>query len=132
MRLLAMVVVAATTTAAAQSAVPTGDISSDEGVVQGRVVDTRTGRPVAGASVDLQGLDRAWSMSTDGQGRYEITAVDPGEYRMSARAPGYVPSQFGQRNASERGSTFDVSGGRVTTGIDVRLEPAGSINGTIV
>ena len=134
MKLLAMVVVAATTTAAAQSAVPTGarDISSDEGVVQGRVVDARTGRPVADASVDLQGLDRAWSVSTDGQGRYEIAAVDPGEYRMSARAPGYVPSQFGQRNASERGSTIDVSGGRLTTGINVRLEPAGTVNGAIV
>jgi protocatechuate 3,4-dioxygenase beta subunit len=133
MKLLASLLVA-TATAAAQTPVPTGarDIPSDEGIVQGRVVDARTGRPVAHALVDLQGLDRAWSASTDAQGRYEIAAVDPGEYRMSARAPGYVPSQLGQRNASERGSTFDVSGGRLTAGIDVRLEPAGTINGTIV
>jgi hypothetical protein len=135
MNLLAMVLVAATTTAAApQTPVPTGarDIPIDEGVVQGRIVDARTNRPIPGASVDLQGLDRAWTTSADGQGRYEIAAVDPGEYRMSVRAPGYVPAQFGQRNASERGTTIDVSGGRVTRGIDVRLQPAGSINGTVV
>ena len=135
MKLLAMVLVAATTTAAApQGPLPTGarDIPIAEGVVQGSIVDARTSRPVPGASVDLQGLDRVRTTSVDTQGRYEIAAVDPGEYRMSVRAPGYVPAHFGQRGASDRGTTIDVSGGRVTRGIDVRLQPAGSISGTVV
>src|SRR5688572_23612780 len=102
MNCLAVAVIAAFSIADAQRMAPTRarEIPSDEGVVQGRVVDARTNRPVANASVDLQGLEGAVNVSTDAQGRYEIAAVVPGEYRMSARAPGYVPSQFGQRHAS--------------------------------
>jgi hypothetical protein len=132
MKPIVMVLIGAISVSAHQTPPPdrAREIGTDEAVVQGRITDARTGRPVAEATVTLHGADQASSAPTDEQGRYEILAV-PGEYRLSARAPGYVPSQYDQRDVLGPGSAFDAPGGRTTTGIDIRLQPAGAIEGTI-
>lgn len=106
-------------------------IPANEGVVQGRIVDARSGRPVPGATVDLDGPGGVTSATSDTEGRYESGSLEPGEYRVRARAQGYVPTQYGQRETNDRGSMLDVPGGQLTTGIDLRLHPAGAVSGRI-
>ncbi len=106
-------------------------LASDEAVVRGQVVDARSGRPVPDARVVLSRGDRSEAASTNDEGRYEVSGLVPGDYSVDVRAQGYVPARYGQREATERGSTLEVRGGRSTTGINVRLEPAGVVTGRI-
>ena len=57
--------------------------------VSGRVID-RTESPVSGATVSIVELNRA--TSTDSAGRFRFTGVPAGQYTVSARRLGYVPS----------------------------------------
>jgi beta-lactamase regulating signal transducer with metallopeptidase domain len=104
---------------------------SPEGVVRGRITDARSGRPLAQATVELSGNGQQATASTDGDGRYEVRTVQRGEYHVFARATGYVPALYGQRGAAEDGISLEVRGGQITSGVDIRLQPAGVINGRI-
>ena len=106
-------------------------LASDEAVVRGQVVDARSGRPVPNARVVVSRGDRSGAASTNDQGRYEVSGLAPGDYSVDVRAQGYVPARYGQREAAERGSTLEVRGGIYTTGINVRLEPAGVVTGRV-
>jgi len=113
------------TTAPAQS------VPDNEGIVQGQVVDARSGRPVSGANVEISGSDRSQRTSTTDAGHYEVRGLAPGEYNIRVQAKGYITTEYGQRYATERASPVDVRGGRYTTGINVRLEAAGAVTGRV-
>jgi beta-lactamase regulating signal transducer with metallopeptidase domain len=123
--LTAVAILTLSTTTPAQS------ISSDEGIVQGQVVDARSGRPVPGATVEISGGDRSQQALTTDEGRYEVRGLAPGEYNVRVQARRYIAAEYGQRYANERASMLDVRGGRYTTGINVRLEPAGVVTGRV-
>ena len=57
------------------------------GTVTGTVVDVATGTPLVGATVTYSG----GSTTTDGQGRYSVSAVTEGSYAFTASASGYSP-----------------------------------------
>ena len=106
-------------------------IPSSEGILQGFVLDARSGRPVTAATVDVIGAERTTTASTDNEGRYAVDTLPSGEYRVQARARGYVPAYYGQRDAADRSAAVDVRAGRLTRGIDVRLMPAGTVSGRV-
>jgi beta-lactamase regulating signal transducer with metallopeptidase domain len=110
---------------------PAQSVPDNEGVVQGQVVDARSGRPVPGAAVEISRGDRSQRALTTDEGRYEVRGVAPGEYNVRVQARGYIAAEYGQRYATERASTVDVRGGRFTTGINVRLEAAGAVTGRV-
>ena len=62
--------------------VSTGSASTaqaqDDGVLQGRVVDDRSGQPVAQALVSLSGADGETTATTDAEGRYALGGLLPG------------------------------------------------------
>jgi len=64
-----------------------------KGVIAGRVVDARTGEPIAGAIVAARGEHGAGRVATNRAGYYRLV-LPPGEYRVSARARGYQPAEF--------------------------------------
>src|SRR6185369_2103678 len=64
------------------------DFSSDTKVT-GRV--TRSGAPVAGASVNFSGGGRSGRVSTDNNGRYEMTGLDNGKYSVTVMDPNRGP-----------------------------------------
>jgi outer membrane receptor protein involved in Fe transport len=61
----------------------------DTGTIVGRVTDKTTGSPIAGATVAVEGTERA--VMTKGQGQFHITGLAAGTYQLRARYIGYTP-----------------------------------------
>jgi beta-lactamase regulating signal transducer with metallopeptidase domain len=110
---------------------PAQSVPDNEGVVQGQVVDVRSGRPLPGATVEISRGDRSHRALTNDEGRYEVRGLTPGEYNVRVQRKGYISAEYGQRYATEPASTLDVRGGRYTTGINMRLEAAGAVTGRV-
>ena len=79
--------------------------------ISGRILDPQ-GRPVEGAAARLQssaGVDR--STRSDGLGNYRFDGVLPGEYRVTAEAPGFTSGKTTvtvEAQGAARGVTRDV------------------------
>ena len=68
---------------------------------------------------------------TDADGRYRLTGIAPGSYRVTAYAPAYViPDESGAPFAA--GKSVTVSEGEAIDNIDFTLKPGGVITGRIV
>ncbi len=108
-------------------------IPADEAVLQGRVVEANSARPIAGATVLVMGPSSAQAVKTNDDGRFEVSGLKPGIYTLNVRARGFVEDYYGRNTASlmDFGARITAPGGRITSGLDVRLQPAGSISGRI-
>ncbi len=86
---------------------------TSRGTVTGTVLDS-SGAAVAGASVDLTGIETGVEQSTrsNDAGIYRFDAVDPGFYRLAVAHPGFK---------SYGADRVGVEANRATT-IDPRLE----------
>jgi len=63
------------------------------GQVVGRVLDSETGKPVAGATVTATSV--AWipqSVRTNSAGYYVLSLLPPNHYQVAVAAPGYLES----------------------------------------
>jgi hypothetical protein len=74
------------------------------GQVQGQVVDGRTGKPVAGASVTLSG---GGSVVTDSRGNYRMDNVAAGSYDITVSRPGYLGQTRKMRIEAGKTATAD-------------------------
>lgn len=109
-------------------------VPANEGVIEGQVVDSASGRPVAGATIEIATIGRPTFSTADADGRYEARGVRPGAYRLTAKAPEYVMTHYGQAGDSsfDFGTEVEVRGGTVTRGIDFRLRQAAALNGRVL
>jgi len=114
-----------------QSQASVTQAKTQRGGLRGQIVEATSGRPVAGASVSVSRAGEVRNVTADVGGRYEVRDLPPGEYRVDVRADHYVPTVFGQRSASEAGAPVEIQSGRITSGIDVRVERAAVVNGRI-
>lgn len=106
-------------------------IPAGHGVVRGQIVDAQSGRPVPEAFYEITGpMDSALGR-TDDNGRFETRPIRAGSYTMSVRAAGYVIGHYGSRE-QPYGTPIDVRSGMVSSGIDVRMYAAGTIQGRIL
>ena len=55
----------------------------------------------------------------------------PGEYRIFAKAPGYVVPTDRAHDAGDYAKEVDVPGGRITAGVTIRLNPGAAISGRV-
>jgi hypothetical protein len=62
--------------------------------VAGRVIDEKDA-PLAGVTVDVLGLNRR--ITTNDEGRFLLTDLDPGSYILQFRSPGYRVAQYSLR-----------------------------------
>lgn len=116
-----------------QEPVVTGDndlgqiVLADTGVYEGHVYDP-AGQPAAGARVGIsktfgEGGGGPGSVRTREDGSYRVAHVRPGRYGAEASRAGFMSVDHGE---------FRVEIGRVTQGIDFRLEASPSIAGRVV
>lgn len=108
----------------------------DYGAVEGMIVNALTGEALRKATVrvrrtDGQGRGASFSATTDAAGRYAISDLEPGAYRVTAERNGFVESEYGARGTRRQGSPVTVGKGQRVRDIQVRLTPHGVIAGRV-
>jgi protocatechuate 3,4-dioxygenase beta subunit len=107
---------------------------SKGGVITGRVLESRTGRPILDAAVraELSGGEQRIAMvriggegednetATDAEGRYEIAGLAPGTWTVTASHPDW----------SEATASVELKEAPATA--DIRLGKGGSVGGTVL
>jgi TonB-dependent starch-binding outer membrane protein SusC len=78
-----------------------------EGIITGRVTAARTGQPVAGASVTVDGTQLGATADTGGV--YRVTGVPAGAHSVLARRIGYLPTRRTITVADGESATLDFA-----------------------
>ena len=106
------------------------------GVIRGQVQRAGTAEAIAGADVTVEvstaggAAGAAVRLKTDRDGRFEVTAVPPGRYRVFVRREGYFSSSS-ERNAEEVVSVSVGADGNASD-VSIVLVPAGVISGRVI
>jgi len=100
--------------------------------ISGRVLTADTGRPVKRARLTVSGGGRGGrTVTTDDQGRYQITELAMGNYTVTASKSGFVDAVFGQRRPLQPGTQVQLADGQTVADIDLRLTRGGVITGRV-
>lgn len=89
---------------------PPGTQAQSTGTLSGTVTDARTGDPLTGANVGIEGTSKG--ASTDADGYYEIQNIEPGTYTVVATFVGYESQRrnnINVRSAGNRDINFQLS-----------------------
>jgi Carboxypeptidase regulatory-like domain len=100
-------------------------------VIRGRIL-AASGRPAIRASVRALGrAGTSKTVTTDTDGRYELSELKADRYRVTASKAGYLSLDYGQRRPLERGVELRLTDGQIVEDIDVTLPSGGAIEGRI-
>lgn len=70
----------------------TFSFAQEKGVLIGKVIDAESGKPVSGATVELQGT--LFKTTTDAEGSYQFKEVPPGKYTVVVKELGYTTAKL--------------------------------------
>jgi outer membrane receptor for ferrienterochelin and colicins len=93
--------------------------AQEPGAISGRVVDARTGDPVAAAAIRVLGT--VLTAFADDSGRFELRRVPPGARQLAVERIGYAPRQV----------DIEVAAGARTT-VEIALQPRAVALGGVV
>jgi len=68
---------------------------------------------------------------TDTQGHFALTELEPGAYRISIAANGYVRQEYGQRIFPGQGTLLNLAAGETIRDLAIHLTQTGTISGRI-
>ena len=71
------------------------------------------------------------TVTTDGNGRFTMTGVEPGQYQLSAEREGFVRSEYGQRTPTGNGVTVPVSANQHLM-LDLKMLQASVVSGRVI
>lgn len=99
------------------------ELVPDPGEITGRITDSSTSNPIAGASIDvlINGVTIASALS-DADGNYMITGLAPGSYIVHAHATDYQNAVVGAIVLADQTTTVDIA----------LVDSPGSISGRVV
>jgi len=106
--------------------------------IQGIVTKAGAGPPLKGVRISFRRLDGSQNplgnvrtpVTTDATGRFLVTGVDPGQYRISAERDGYIRQEYGQRTTTGSGTVVSVAAGQRLE-LQFQMLPAGVISGRV-
>jgi hypothetical protein len=122
--------------------------TTPKATVQGIVVHAGSGQPLKGVRISFQRsatqqpqqpaanagvpamLGILAPVVTDASGRFVVTGVDAGQYRIFADRDGFIRQEFGQRRPSGSGTLVSVVAGQELT-LNFSMLPAGVISGRV-
>ena len=109
--------------------------------VAGQVVNGATGEPLGKATVRLRradapagggGLQRTYSGGSDPAGRFTVSGVAPGKYRLSASRTGFVDSDYGSGDPQRAGTVFSLAAKQQLGDLLFRMTPHAVITGRVL
>lgn len=112
----------------------TPEVPQPPASVDGIVLDSQTGRPLAGATVLLQtGGARSGTMVrvTGPDGAFAFGNITPGGYQLEATRGGYVPETYGRPLGSAPPLISQLTPGQKLSGIRLVMTPGGVITGRL-
>src|SRR5689334_19289828 len=99
--------------------------------VGGRLTDANTGEPVRKATLSLMqipspgtamtGPPPATTVTSDSEGKFSFTKLEPGTYMLVAEKTGYVRQQYGSRSGQFGGSSLVLKAGDKFASLDFKL-----------
>jgi hypothetical protein len=137
MTLTALSILLALVTAAPQPQRPKAS-----GLVLGRVIDVKSGRPIAGAIVSLFGSASVPSppragasaprVMTNIDGQFVVRGLRKGTLFLVVTKGGYVDAMNGQRRPGGSGQPLQISDGQRITDVELRMWKYAVISGSVV
>jgi protocatechuate 3,4-dioxygenase beta subunit len=115
---------------AAVDATPAGE----PGSIQGRVYSA-AGNPLKRTTVFLRraaGRGQQQVAVTDPNGNFAFSAVEPGEYRLSADRPGFVRHEYGQKKPGKPGVVIQVAPRQELRDLVMQMTPGAVITGRVI
>src|SRR5262245_55961524 len=106
------------------------------GNVSGIVTKPGGNEPLSGATVILNPVVSAqtsrirFTISED-DGRYAISDIEPGEYRLEVQSPRYGSAAYGQRKPDDPGAILKIAAGQRLSDLKLTMSPTGTIAGRI-
>jgi protocatechuate 3,4-dioxygenase beta subunit len=109
--------------------------------IEGQLTNVATGAPVKKADLVLRRVDlnpskdaqqTNYSATTDAGGKFAMQDLEPGKYRLSASANGFVQGSYGARGPNRLGATLSLDAGQHLKEVNLKLTPHGVITGRIV
>ena len=104
--------------------------------LEGTVYDANTGAPLAKARISMYGIgsrsrDRL-AVTTDADGRFLFSKVEPGQYRLSAGRNRYATQSYGAEAPGRPGTPLTIAPGTYVKDIAFKLLPAAVVTGRVV
>ncbi|RPI25792.1 MAG: choice-of-anchor D domain-containing protein [Acidobacteria bacterium] len=100
--------------------------------VSGRISDARDGSTLDGAVLALDETGRSQgSAATDATGRYVLSKLAPGRYRLWAWVSDFVDQLYPDASSQQTAPFVEVKQGEQLSGYDFALLPGGSITGIV-
>ena len=101
--------------------------------VSGVARNAVSGDPLAKASVVLLQMDRpnqslAPSTTTDGEGRFAMNGIEPGQYRTMAQRVGFVSAD---QTGGTPSAALTLAKGQTLSGVEIKLTPQSVVTGRI-
>ncbi len=107
-------------------ACPAVQFAADKASIEGRVVNRRTGAPLAGVQVRLEGPSGVQGqVATGRKGDFSFSGLDAAQYRLAASRAGFVPL------ASDK-VAITLAAGEQVGDLTVRLTPHAVISGSVL
>jgi hypothetical protein len=125
----------------AQDSAGSTAISSDQSnqlcTVAGTVTSLATGEPLKRTQVFLSAEtgpahNKPAVALTDAAGHFAFENVKPGRYGLAVMRDGYIPSEYGESDASREGSLLTLTAGQRMTDLIFRLQKYAVITGRVV
>jgi hypothetical protein len=118
---------------------PRNDPSALPATIEGFVVRLGASTPITRAEVVLEPVEPTGgellispaTVLTDGGGRFVLSGVAPGSYRLRSFREGYVDGEYGAASPQDVGAVLDVASGEVRRDIVVSMSPTAVISGAL-
>lgn len=102
--------------------------------VEGSVVNAATGEPLKRATVMLVSMQASppYATTSDANGRFRLSSIVPGQYRLMVERTGFVRYEHGARGPARSGSAFSLAPGQSLKDVTTRMQPHAVIAGRVL